>query len=60
MLIRNITGKDIEAVRALWCATLPEHTVDHRAFVKNVLLDMNFDTNGFFVAEEASSIIGFI
>ena len=60
MLIRNITGKDIEAVRVLWNTTLPEHMMDHRAFVKNVLLDMNLDTNGFFVAEEGSSIIGFV
>ena len=52
MLIRNITGKDIEAVRVLWNTTLPEHMMDHRSFVKNVLLDMNLDTNGFFVAEE--------
>ncbi len=43
----------------LWCRVLPEHPVDRRAFVKNVLLDMNFEPEGFLVAEEDGKLRGF-
>lgn len=59
-MIRQYKGTDFDRIIALWNKALPEHSVDRRAFVKNVLLDMNMDPNGFLVAEENGEIIGFV
>ena len=59
-MIRTYSGNDIGGVIGLWNDVLCEHSVDRRAFVKNVLLDMNFDPCGFVVSENDGIIDGFV
>ena len=58
-MIRPIEGRDFKGVIELWKKALPEHSIDERLFYKNVLLDMNFDPQGFLVLERAGKIVGF-
>lgn len=58
-MIRNYCGEDIARIIDLWNVALPEHKIDERLFIKNVLLDMNFDAEGFLVYEEKGEILGF-
>ena len=59
-MIRKYKGTDFDRIISLWNKALPEHSVDRRAFVKNVLLDMNMDPEGFLVAEENGETLGFV
>lgn len=58
-MIRPYLGKDIKVIIDLWRKSLPEHEISERSFVKNVLLDMNFEPEGFLVAEEDGELLGF-
>ena len=59
-MIRTMKGTDIEEIIKVWNRAMPHHAIDNRGFVKNILLDMNFDQKGFFVAENDGEIVGFI
>lgn len=59
-MIRPYEGKDFAEIIKIWNKALPEHPQDRRSFVKNVLLDMNFEKEGFLVAQEDGEILGFI
>ena len=50
-MIKTIKDYKIEEVLSLWNTALPDHKLDKRLFVKNILLDVNYDPNGFFIAE---------
>ncbi|MBE7062383.1 MAG: GNAT family N-acetyltransferase [Ruminococcaceae bacterium] len=57
--IRNYRGTDAPAVVALWNETMVHHPVHLKTFVRKVLLDVNFDRNGFFLAEKDNVPVGF-
>ncbi|MBQ8880087.1 MAG: GNAT family N-acetyltransferase [Clostridia bacterium] len=59
-MIRNFNGKDIEEVIRLWNEVTPHSIIDNRTFVKNILLDPNYDERGFFLYEYEGEIVGFI
>lgn len=58
-MIRTYRGEDVKEIIEVWNSALPDHKTDERLFIKNVLLDMNFDAEGFFVAENNGEILGF-
>lgn len=60
MNIRTFLGTDIPQILAIWNDTMPLNPIDRRSFVKNFLLDHNFNEKGFFIAEEAGEILGYI
>lgn len=60
MNIRTFQGADIPQILEIWNQAMPRIPINRRSFVKNFLLDHNFNANGFFVAEEAGEILGFI
>ena len=60
MKIRNFTCKDVDALIDCWNHALPHDTVQKSHFIKKLVLDVNFDPNGFFIVEEAEMILGFI
>ena len=56
-MIRNFNGKDIEEVIRLWNEVTPHSIIDNRTFVKNILLDPNYDERGFFLYEYEGEIV---
>ena len=58
-MIREYHSGDISGIIDIWNSALADHPIDERLFIKNVLLDMNFDSEGFLVAEENGEIRGF-
>lgn len=60
MNIRNFRGTDLDAIIKIWNRTMPYNPMHRTAFVKNFLLDHNFNDEGFFVAEENGEILGYI
>jgi mycothiol synthase len=58
--IRGYQPGDEAAVVALWKRCLPADTIDKDLFVARVLLDVNFDPNGFLVAEQDRHPVGFL
>ena len=59
MNIRTFFGTDIPQILAIWNEATPLTPINRRSFVKNFLLDHNFNENGFFVAEEDGQILGY-
>lgn len=60
MKIRTFVGTDIPQILEIWNRAMPKTPLNRRGFVKNFLLDHNFNDRGFFVAEEAGEILGYI
>ena len=60
MIIRTFVGTDIPQILAIWNRAMPKTPLNHRGFVKNFLLDQNFNDRGFFIAEEQGEILGYI
>jgi ribosomal protein S18 acetylase RimI-like enzyme len=58
--IRGYKPGDEAAVVALWNRCLPADTIDRDLFVARVLLDVNFNPNGFLVAEQDGHAVGFL
>ena len=59
-MIRAYRGEDFAEIIRIWNKALPEHQTNERLFIKNVLLDMNFDPEGFLIAERDGKPIGFV
>lgn len=60
MNIRTFMGTDIPQIIAIWNKATHRTPLNRRGFVKNFLLDPNFNEKGFFVAEEAGEVLGYI
>ena len=58
-MIRKFKASDIENVVEIWNAAFPSHAIDTTFFVKNILFDVNFSKDGFFVWEDERGIVGF-
>ena len=62
-MIRNFKASDIEEIIKIWNGAFSAHPIDTAFFVKNVLFDVNFSAEGFFVYEDFGGMIypvGFI
>lgn len=60
MNIRTYQGTDLDAIIEIWNHATPHTPIDRKIFVKNFLLDHNFNDQGFFVAEEKGEILGYV
>lgn len=60
MMIRPYRGSDIPQIIALWNEQMPLDPITEKAFVKNILLDLNFDPENFLVACLGDEILGFV
>lgn len=60
MNIRTFHGTDLDAIIKIWNSSMPYNPIGRKAFVKNFLLDHNFNDEGFFVAEENGEILGYV
>ncbi|MBQ4630575.1 MAG: GNAT family N-acetyltransferase [Clostridia bacterium] len=60
MIIRNGTGADMDAIIALWKKNLPYLVINRKLFMNKIFMEPNFDSKGFFVAEEKGKIVGFL
>src|SRR5919109_2077096 len=58
--LRPYQQGDEEKVLALWQRSLPTDPVTRDVFTARILLDVNFDTEGFIVAEAGAAVVGFI
>jgi GNAT superfamily N-acetyltransferase len=58
--LRGYRPGDEEEVVALWNVSLPTDPIAADVFVAKILLDVNFDREGFIVAEADGTIVGFI
>lgn len=59
-LIRGYLPGDERAVQALWNRCLPADPITADRFVTQILLDVNFDPQGFAVAESEGHVVGFL
>ena len=48
-MIRNYKGTDIDEIINIWNGAMPRTPINRKFFVKNFLLDLNFDVKAFFV-----------
>jgi len=60
VLVRDYRPGDETAVVALWNRCLPADTISMDRFVGHVLLDINFDPEGFLVADREGQAVGFL
>lgn len=60
MIPRPYRSSDIEGVVSLLGWTLPKERIDEAKFVRQVLLDPQFNRDGALVAEEGGKIVGFV
>lgn len=58
--IRHCESEDELEIVALWNLCLPRDEISLTTFRKKVILDVNFDTNGCFVATHKRKVVGFL
>lgn len=58
-MIRTFKASDMEEIIKIWNCAFQAHSIDTTFFVKNVLFDVNFSSEGFFVCEDEHGILGF-
>lgn len=58
--LRGYRHGDEETVFALWQISLPMDTIDRALFITRIMLDVNFEKDGFIVAEAGPDVVGFI
>lgn len=58
-MIRTFKASDMEEIIKIWNCAFKAHSIDTTFFVKNVLFDVNFSSEGFFVCEDEHGILGF-
>lgn len=58
--VRGYRPGDERAVVTLWNRCLPADSISGERFVRQVLLDVNFDPEGFLVAELDGALVGFL
>lgn len=58
--IRTIQNGDFENVVKLWNETYEDEPINNVVFKRKVLLDVNFDPDGFIIAEDGQKMRGFI
>lgn len=59
-MIRNYIGSDMPKVISLWNRCMPYNKINEKEFIKSILLDINFNPEGFFVYEKDDEVKGFI
>lgn len=60
MEIRTFKGTDIDALISCFNHALPHNAIEKSNFILKVMLDVNFDPNGLFVATEGETVLGFV
>lgn len=60
LIIRTYRGGDEASIVACWNRACPRETISEAVFVKRVLCDANFASEGLFVAERNGVVIGFV
>ncbi|WAH37185.1 GNAT family N-acetyltransferase [Alicyclobacillus dauci] len=58
-MIRNYQSGDEAAIVALWNRACPKEPISMEMFVKRVLVDPNFDSEGLILYEEDGELLGF-
>jgi len=58
--LRGYQRGDEDAVLALWRLCLPTDPIERDVFVARILLDVNFERDGFIVAEAGDDVVGFL
>lgn len=60
MEVRCYSGQDTDEIIRIWNAQMPLNQITKDMFIKSILLDLNFDPQGFLVACEGEEILGFV
>jgi len=58
--LRGYQRGDEDRVLALWRLCLPADPIERDVFVARILLDVNFERDGFIVAEAGDDVVGFL